>query len=93
LTPRRSDCYLVASTAELLWNKARPLVFSTGLPPSIPAAATAAIEIVRGVDGEHRRARLARHARRLLTLVRSVGGAPASAIAPLVIGDNRAAMR
>jgi 8-amino-7-oxononanoate synthase len=79
--------------ADLLWNKARPLVFSTGLPPSIPAAATAAIEIVRGVDGEHRRARLDRHARRLRTLVRSVGGAPASAIAPLVIGDDRAAMR
>jgi 8-amino-7-oxononanoate synthase len=81
------------AVADLLWNKARPLVFSTGLPPSIPAAATAAIEIVRGVDGEHRRARLTRHARRLRTLVRGIAGAPASAIAPLVIGDDRAAMR
>jgi 8-amino-7-oxononanoate synthase len=81
------------AVADLLWNKARPLVFSTGLPPSIPAAAMAAIEIVRGVDGEHRRARLARHARRLRALVRNVAGAPASAIAPIVIGDDRAAMR
>jgi 8-amino-7-oxononanoate synthase len=81
------------AVADLLWNKARPLVFSTGLPPSIPAAATAAIEIVRGVDGEHRRARLARHARRLRVLVPGIAGAPGSAIAPLLIGDDRAAMR
>ena len=30
-----------------LWNKARPQVFSTALPPSICAAATAAIEIIQ----------------------------------------------
>jgi 8-amino-7-oxononanoate synthase len=81
------------AVADLLWNKARPLVFSTGLPPSIPAAATAAIEIVRGVDGEHRRARLAGHARRLRALVPGIAGASGSAIAPLVIGDDRDAMR
>jgi 7-keto-8-aminopelargonate synthetase-like enzyme len=81
------------AVAELLWNKARPLVFSTGLPPSVPAAAQAAIEIVRGVDGEHRRARLAGHARRLRALVPGILGAAASAIAPLVIGEDRAAMR
>ncbi|HEX8106226.1 MAG TPA: 8-amino-7-oxononanoate synthase [Kofleriaceae bacterium] len=81
------------AVAELLWNKARPLVFSTGLPASVPAAAQTAIEIVRGVDGEHRRARLARHARRLRALVPGIAGASASAIAPLVIGEDRAAMR
>jgi 8-amino-7-oxononanoate synthase len=79
--------------AELLWNKARPLVFSTGLPPSVPAAAQAAIEIVRGVEGEQRRSRLAGHARRLRTLVPGIAGAAGSAIAPLVIGDDRGAMR
>jgi 7-keto-8-aminopelargonate synthetase-like enzyme len=81
------------AVADLLWNKARPLVFSTGLPPSVPAAAQTAIEIVRGADGEHRRARLTRHARRLRSLVAGVGGAPASAIAPIVVGEDRVAMR
>ncbi len=35
------------SLIDWLWNKARPQVFSTALPPAICAAATAAIEIVR----------------------------------------------
>jgi glycine C-acetyltransferase/8-amino-7-oxononanoate synthase len=78
--------------ADLLWNRARTLVFSTGLPPSVPAASRAAIEIVRGAEGEERRRTLASHARRLRELVSRVGGAPASAIAPVVIGDDRDAM-
>ena len=41
--------------AELLWNRARSLVFSTALPPAVAAASVAAIEIVRGRRG--RRAR------------------------------------
>ena len=35
------------SLVDWLWNKARPQVFSTALPPAICAAATAAIEVVR----------------------------------------------
>lgn len=35
------------SLVDWLWNKARPQVFSTALPPAICAAATVAIEIVR----------------------------------------------
>jgi 8-amino-7-oxononanoate synthase len=81
------------AVADLLWNKARPLVFSTGLPPSVPAAAVAAIEIARGAEGDTRRAMLARNARRLRALVRRVEGAPASPIAPILIGDDRGAMR
>jgi len=78
--------------SDLLWNRARPLVFSTGLPPSVPAAARAAIEIVRGPDGDQRRAVLASHARRLRALVQHAIGAAASAIVPIVIGDDRTAM-
>ena len=81
------------SIAELLWNRARPFVFSTALPPSIPAATRAAIEIVRSAEGEERRRTLASNARRLRELVPAAGGAPESAIAPIVIGDDREVMR
>jgi 8-amino-7-oxononanoate synthase len=78
--------------ADLLWNRARSLVFSTGLPPSIPAAARAAIELVRGIEGDGRRTVLASSARRLRELVRGAGGAEASPIVPFIVGDDRAAM-
>jgi 8-amino-7-oxononanoate synthase len=79
--------------ADLLWNRARPLVFSTGLPPSVPAASRAAIEIVRGTEGDERRRSLAAQARRLRELVPRAGGAPTSAIAPVIVGGDREAMR
>jgi 8-amino-7-oxononanoate synthase len=80
------------SVADLLWNRARPLVFSTGLPPSVAAASRAAIEVVRGADGEHRRRTLADHARRFREQVPAAGGAAASAIAPIIIGGDREVM-
>lgn len=78
--------------AELLWNRARPFVFSTALPPSIPAATRVAIEIVRGTDGDDRRRALARNARLLRELVPSAGGARESAIAPILVGEDRTTM-
>lgn len=78
--------------ADLLWTRARSLVFSTGLPPMIPAAVQAAIEIVRGSEGEDRRRTLAARARQLRARVPSLGGAADSAIAPLMVGDNRRVM-
>ena len=81
------------AVAELLWNRARPFVFSTGLPPSIAAATTAAIEIVRGTDGDERRRTLAAHARRFRELVPHAGGAPESAIAPVLVGDDQRVMQ
>ena len=79
--------------ADLLWNRARTFVFSTGLPPSVPAASRAAIEVVRGGDGEQRRRTLASHARRFRELVRQAGGATSSPIAPIVLGSDQAAMQ
>lgn len=78
------------AVADLLWNRARSLVFSTGMPPSVAAAAAAAIEIVRGPDGQARRDQLVSHGARLRELVPDLGGE--SAIAPLLVGDDRLAM-
>lgn len=78
--------------AELLWNRARPFVFSTGLPPSVPAASRAALELIRGTEGDHRRSALAAHARRLRELEARAGGAVTSAIAPIRIGGDREVM-
>jgi 8-amino-7-oxononanoate synthase len=78
--------------AQLLWNRARSFVFTTGLPPSVPAATRAAIEIVRGTEGDDRRQTLAGHARQLRELVPGLGGDPQSPIAPLHIGEDRRAM-
>jgi len=78
--------------ADLLWNRARPLVFSTGLPPSVPAASRAALEVVRRDEGDARRRTLAGHARRFRQVVRHAGGADGSAIAPIMIGGDREVM-
>jgi 8-amino-7-oxononanoate synthase len=82
-----------ASIAQLLWNRARSLVFSTGLPPSVAAGVQAAIEIVRGTEGAQRRGDLIALARELRALLPGLGGHPDSAIAPLLIGDDRKVMQ
>jgi 8-amino-7-oxononanoate synthase len=69
--------------AELLWNRARSFVFSTSLPPAVPASTLASLEIVRGVEGLERRRRLAGNARAFRELVPRAGGALESAIAPI----------
>ncbi|HEU4735135.1 MAG TPA: 8-amino-7-oxononanoate synthase [Kofleriaceae bacterium] len=74
--------------AELMWNRARPLVFSTGLPPGVPAASRAALEVIRGAEGEQRRRALGANARQLRSLVAGAGGAVTSAIAPILVGDD-----
>ena len=80
------------AVADLLWNRARSFVFSTGLPPMVPAAIVAAIGIVRGHEGEERRRSLVARAVQLRKLIAGLGGSPTSAIAPLVIGDDRQTM-
>jgi 8-amino-7-oxononanoate synthase len=74
--------------AALLWNRARPLVFSTGLPPSIAAASRRAIEIVRSGEGDERRAKLAMITRRFRERVPQAGGDRDVPIASWVIGDD-----
>jgi len=81
------------SIADLLWNRARTLVFSTGLPPVVAAASTAAVAIARSGEGDDRRRVLAGHARALRAALPDARGAETSAIVPVVIGDDREVMR
>jgi len=69
--------------AELLWNRARPLVFSTGLPPMVAAAARAAVSLVQTAEGDALRYDVATRVERLRG---------ESHILPIVIGDDRRVM-
>lgn len=80
------------SIADLLWNRARPFVFSTGLPVVIATATLAALDIIQSPEGEALRRTLASHAARFRALVPRAGGAPESAIAPILVGDDRKVM-
>ncbi|HWO18387.1 MAG TPA: 8-amino-7-oxononanoate synthase [Kofleriaceae bacterium] len=80
------------AVADLLWNRARPFVFSTGMPPAVAAATAASIQIVRGAEGDDRRRAVAAHARRLRAGVPAAGGASESPIAPIRIDDDRRVM-
>jgi 8-amino-7-oxononanoate synthase len=73
---------------ELMKSRARPLIYSTGLPPASVAAAIAALDVIAREPGLTELP-LAK-ARRFTTLV----GLPAaqSAIVPVILGEESAAL-
>ncbi|HKJ36970.1 MAG TPA: 8-amino-7-oxononanoate synthase [Solirubrobacterales bacterium] len=91
----------VATSAELrdlLVNRARPLIFSTGLPPAVAAAAEAALGIIEREphrveqlreNGETLRSALAAEG---LEGIAGEGADPGTQIIPLVIGDPERAV-
>ncbi|WP_416041617.1 8-amino-7-oxononanoate synthase [Edwardsiella ictaluri] len=81
------------ATAEYLLQFARHLIYSTSMPPAQACALQAALQVVRGADAP--RARLAQHVaqlRRGLTGGEFTLAASDSAIQPLIVGDNQAAL-
>lgn len=70
---------------DLCVNTARSFIFTTAPPPSTSAAALAALRIVRGPEGDERRARLRAHVERIRP------GHP-SAVVPVVLGSEEAAL-
>jgi 8-amino-7-oxononanoate synthase len=82
--------YLCASSAvvDLMRNRARTLVYSTGLPPATVAAAIAALDVI-----EHDPEYAALPVAKAKAFAREAGiPEPVSPIVPVVLGDARAAL-
>ncbi len=77
---------------ELLVNRARSFVYTTGLAPAAVAGAGAALDVVAAEP--ERRARLAENAARLRAGLRALGldARGDTQVVPVVIGDNARAM-
>jgi 8-amino-7-oxononanoate synthase len=82
--------YLCASAPviDLMRNRARTLIYSTGLPPAIAAAAIAALDLI-----EREPAYAALPVAKAKAFARSAGLAePESPIVPVIVGDAKAAL-
>jgi 7-keto-8-aminopelargonate synthetase-like enzyme len=85
-----SGGYICGSATLIEWliNRARSFIYSTAPPPAIAAAATAAIDFLQTPEGDERRRRLWKNITLLHELL-APGKAAASAIFPLIIGDEQ----
>ena len=77
-----------APVIELMKNRARSLVYTTGLPPGVIASCIAAVDII--ANDSERVSRPLHHARSFCALVGLP--APESAIVPLVVGTEQATL-
>ena len=76
-----------------LVNRSRTFIFTTAAPPPVAAAALAALDIVRGDEGNTRREALADRVLQLRSRLPSLaGGLPRSPIFPIILGPDRAAV-
>jgi len=85
-----------ASVIELLVQRARPYIYTTACPPALAHALLASLDIIGGAEGESRRAYLAglvRQLRESLDFQRWKLAASTTAIQPVIIGSNDAALR
>ncbi len=84
---------------DYLVNRARPYIYSTGLPPAVAAASRAALRLVEGAEGERRREDLRSLCARFRAGLRHIGvpvsDPPRGAevpIFPIVVGDAEKAL-
>ncbi|KEQ27844.1 8-amino-7-oxononanoate synthase [Paenibacillus tyrfis] len=88
--------YVSGSRTLIRWlvNKARPVIYSTALPPSVIAGITEALNLVQ--TERRRRERLAASSRQFRSLLHKACfqvGLGDSPIVPVVVGDNATALR
>lgn len=84
-----SGAYLAASrlVIDMLINRCRPFIFSTSVPPAIPAAAIAALDIVDSVEGANLRSSLRENCRLFIDLLLTGGcdiGGSITQIVPII---------
>ncbi|WP_314436112.1 8-amino-7-oxononanoate synthase [Massilia timonae] len=85
-----------ASVIELLVQRARPYIYTTACPPALAHALLASLDIIGGAEGASRRAHLAglvRQLRESLDFQHWKLAASTTAIQPVIIGSNDAALR
>jgi 7-keto-8-aminopelargonate synthetase-like enzyme len=80
------------SLIEYLVNRARSFIFSTAPVPAATAAGTAAIQFIRSDEGARRCATLWQRVSELRSKTRTQISKPASAIIPIILGDEALAM-
>ncbi len=85
--PGLSGGYLATSRdwASLITNRARPFIYSTAPPPALAHAALASINLIRSAEGKTLREKLFQN----IALLRP---GHSSAILPIIIGENAAAL-
>ncbi len=82
-----------ATLRKYLLNRSRSFIFTTAPPPSVAAAALAALQIIRGDEGQARREALADRVLQLRSRLPSKSSAlPCSPILPIILGPDRAAV-
>jgi len=77
---------------QFLIHRARTFIFSTAPPPALAAAAAEAVRLVQSAGGEQLRQRLWQNVARVAPQVLPGRACWPSAILPLVVGDERAAV-
>ena len=94
-----SGGYICGSRTLIEWliNRARSFIYSTAPPPAIAAAALVAVDFLASPEGEERRLLLWERIRLMQQLLPRTGlegedAAARSAIFPLIVGDEKAAL-
>lgn len=85
-----------ASVIEWMIQRARPYIYTTASPPALAHALLASLDIIEGAEGASRRAHLADLIARFRAEVKVAPwtlGASSTAIQPVIIGANDAALR
>ena len=82
------------SLIDFLRNRARSLIYSTALPPSVCAAAAAAVDFVMSDEGHQRRDQLWRNVSQMKNGLSAAGvtNESRSPIIPIIIGDENKAV-